>query len=163
MIELKRESGLAWRPLCAAVTLPYATLMRWKHRQQDGEPLIRRPGPKPVEPLDLAGLQARLRALDHGPQRIPTAPGRGVAAARPGDADLRQLGPPPPQRPARLKRGACPGGQVRRTGTQEILRIRHVFSCLCERRGFIGLYLLFPRPSHRYPAAAQTAADEARN
>ena len=59
----------AYRPLCAAATLPYPTFMRWHGRVNRGEAVLHKPGPKPVGTLDLIALQARLRGLEHGPQR----------------------------------------------------------------------------------------------
>lgn len=66
---LHEQAVQPYRPLCAAATLPYATFMRWKGRLARGVPVLHKPGPKPVGSLDLAGLQMRLRILEHGPRR----------------------------------------------------------------------------------------------
>jgi transposase InsO family protein len=66
---LHEQAVQPYRPLCAAATMPYATFMRWKGRLARGVPVLRKPGPKPVGSLDLAGLQTRLRMLEHGSRR----------------------------------------------------------------------------------------------
>lgn len=66
---LREQEVQPYRPLCSAVALPYPTFMRWKGRAVRGEPLLSQPGPKPVGVLDVAGLQAQLRRLEHGPHR----------------------------------------------------------------------------------------------
>jgi transposase InsO family protein len=58
-----------YRPLCAASAVAYPTFMRWKRRVGRGEPVLRKPGPKPVGALNLAALRAQLRGLEHGRQR----------------------------------------------------------------------------------------------
>lgn len=58
-----------YRALCTAAMLPYPTFMRWNGRVRRGAPPLRKPGPKPVGELNLAGLQAQLRELEHGPRR----------------------------------------------------------------------------------------------
>jgi transposase InsO family protein len=66
---LREQVAQPYRPLCEAATLPYPTFMRWNGRLARGEPLLHPPGPKPVGGLNLAGLQAQLRELEHGPRR----------------------------------------------------------------------------------------------
>lgn len=66
---LHAQAVQPYRPLCAAAMMPYATFMRWKGRLARGVPVLHKPGPKPVGSLDLAGLQTRLRRLEHGPHR----------------------------------------------------------------------------------------------
>jgi transposase InsO family protein len=66
---LHEQIGCPYRPLCASATVAYPTFMRWQGRVARGEPVLSKPGPKPVGALDLAGLQAQLRALEHGPHR----------------------------------------------------------------------------------------------
>jgi transposase InsO family protein len=66
---LHAQASQTYRPLCAVVTLPYSTFMRWNGRLTRGEPVIQKPGPKPVGVLNLSALQAQLRGLAHGRQR----------------------------------------------------------------------------------------------
>ncbi|MEI6415376.1 MAG: transposase family protein, partial [Pseudomonadota bacterium] len=63
-----------YRPLCAAATLAYPTFMRWHGRLARGEPVLQKPGPKPIGELHLADLQAQLRGLKHGSHRSQGAP-----------------------------------------------------------------------------------------
>jgi transposase InsO family protein len=67
--ELHEQLARPYRPLCASATLPYPTFMRWNGRLMRGEPVLSKPGPKPVGTLDFVGLQARLRGLEHGAHR----------------------------------------------------------------------------------------------
>jgi transposase InsO family protein len=66
---LHESSGDPYRPLCAAATVTYPTFMRWKGRLGRGEPVLCKPGPKPIGTADLSGLQAQLRRLEHGRHR----------------------------------------------------------------------------------------------
>jgi transposase InsO family protein len=66
---LHQQVGWPYRTLCQAVPVAYSTFMCWKGQLQRGEPLIRKPGPKPIGSLDLERLQAQLRRLAHGHQR----------------------------------------------------------------------------------------------
>jgi transposase InsO family protein len=67
--SLHEQGPQPYRSLCAAATLPYPTFMRWNGRLRRGESLWQKPGPKPVGRLNLAGLQAQLRELEHGLHR----------------------------------------------------------------------------------------------
>lgn len=60
----KQATGLPWRELCDPV--PYASLMRWRGRQQRGQPLWQCPGPKKALPLDWSEFYPLLRQLHHG-------------------------------------------------------------------------------------------------
>jgi transposase InsO family protein len=66
----KQTTGLPWRRLCDDA-LPYATVMRWRQRQRDGQPLWQCPGPKKTTPLNAAEFYPRFRQLHHGPHRTP--------------------------------------------------------------------------------------------
>jgi len=66
---LHSQIGCPYRPLCASAAVAYPTFMRWHGRLARGEPLLSKPGPKPVGVLDLAGLRTQLRALEHGAHR----------------------------------------------------------------------------------------------
>jgi transposase InsO family protein len=69
LCALHERMGCPYRALCTSAAVAYPTFMRWKSRADRGEPLLHPPGPKPVGSLDLAGLQAQLRTLGHGPHR----------------------------------------------------------------------------------------------
>jgi len=66
---LHESHGDPYRSLCAAATVTYPTFMRWKGRLGRGEPVLYKPGPKPIGAADLSGLQAQLRRLEHGRHR----------------------------------------------------------------------------------------------
>ena len=66
---LHGKVGCPYRPLCASASVAYPTFMRWHGRMARGEALLSKAGPKPVGALDLTGLQAQLRALEHGTHR----------------------------------------------------------------------------------------------
>jgi hypothetical protein len=66
---MKQESGLAYRTVCAAGDVAYSSLMRWKGRLRRGEPIVHKAGPKKVEPLNFAALQAEVDAMRHGRKR----------------------------------------------------------------------------------------------
>jgi transposase InsO family protein len=66
---LHAQAAQTYRPLCAVVTLPYSTFMRWNGRLTRGEPVLQKPGPKPVGVINLSALRAQLRGLEHGRQR----------------------------------------------------------------------------------------------
>ena len=71
---LHEQVAEAYRPLCQASTVPYSTFQRWSGRVARGEPVLQKPGPKPVGVLDIAALQAQLRGLEHGAHRSAGAP-----------------------------------------------------------------------------------------
>jgi len=49
----------------ALLRLPRSSLYRWDGRARRGQPLVRKPGPKPVKPLDIEAFQQQLNRLDH--------------------------------------------------------------------------------------------------
>src|SRR5437899_3045818 len=61
----RERSGLSLRKLCGE-KLAYSTVLRWQRRARKGQALLRKPGPKKLEPLDWARLQMSLRRLAHG-------------------------------------------------------------------------------------------------
>lgn len=73
LVIMKKATRLSWRQLCADV--PYASVMRWRHRQQQGLPVWQVPGPKKSAPLNWLELCPCLRQLHHG--RVRT---RGTGA-----------------------------------------------------------------------------------
>ena len=66
MTRIKQETGWPYRRLCTAETVPYSTLMRWQHRVRRGQPVVARPGPKKVGPLDRAALCRQVAELRPG-------------------------------------------------------------------------------------------------
>jgi len=64
--EARRE--FTWRELCHGL-LPCATVMRWRARAQAGAPLVKQPGVKKRQPLDLATVKERIAALGHRRRR----------------------------------------------------------------------------------------------
>ncbi len=62
---MKQETRLTYRTLCAAGDVSYSSLMRWRRRLRCGEPIVRKAGPKKVEPLNFAALEAQVDALGH--------------------------------------------------------------------------------------------------
>lgn len=64
---MKTQNRFSWRQLC--IQVPYATLMRWRHRQRHKLPLYLPPGPKKSVPLDWAEFYPLLRQLKHGRAR----------------------------------------------------------------------------------------------
>lgn len=67
--ELKTETGWSDERLCRETGVPHTSLVRWKTRHGRGDPPVTHPGPRKVEPLDLAALMADLEQLSHGSRR----------------------------------------------------------------------------------------------
>jgi len=67
--ELKKRFCLPYRSIADQVGFSYATLIRWKQRNADGQPAVQRPGPKKVKALDIVRLRCNISALDHGSKR----------------------------------------------------------------------------------------------
>ena len=74
LCRLHEHTRQPYRPLCRSIPVAYSSFMRWKGRAERGEPLLQQPGPRPVGPLDLDALRARLRELKHGAHRSHGAP-----------------------------------------------------------------------------------------
>jgi len=55
--------------LCNAVRVPWSNFSRWRGRMQRGMVVVKRPGPKKVEPFDPAVLQEDIYSLHHGTKR----------------------------------------------------------------------------------------------
>ncbi len=67
--DIKRCTGMPDAIICRAMRIPGSTLGRWRRRKRENHPLIRRPGPKKVEPFDPSALDAEIRLLGHGGKR----------------------------------------------------------------------------------------------
>ena len=69
-IEYTRQrTGLPHRSLCRAMAVSYRTFKRWRCRKENGEPLLKAPGPSKTEPFDPAVLAGELVSLSHGVHR----------------------------------------------------------------------------------------------
>lgn len=60
---------MSYRELCSALRVPWSSFSRWRGRIRKDTVLVRRPGPKKVEPFDPAVLRADIRSMDHGGKR----------------------------------------------------------------------------------------------
>ena len=60
---------MPYRMICKAFQLPLASFKRWRFRMREGVVIIKRPGPKKVEPFDSSVLDMEIRLLDHGVKR----------------------------------------------------------------------------------------------
>jgi hypothetical protein len=67
--EIKDHTGMSYRVICGALKVPWPSFSRWRLRIKGDGILIKRPGPKKVEPLDPAVLQGDIQALGHGATR----------------------------------------------------------------------------------------------
>lgn len=66
-VRLIRECS--YRDASAELAVPAGSAKRWRARQQNGEALCKAPGPKKVEPLDMAEVRKAVKDLDHGRRR----------------------------------------------------------------------------------------------
>jgi hypothetical protein len=64
---MKTATRFPWRQLCAP--LAYASVMRWRRRRRQGQPVCQTPGPKKTEPFNAAEFFPLLRALPAGVSR----------------------------------------------------------------------------------------------
>jgi transposase InsO family protein len=69
LTRLKRQGPWPYQRLCAHLALPYSSFRRWKHRLERGQPVLFKPGPQKVAPLDLEELHVHLCRLKHSRQR----------------------------------------------------------------------------------------------
>src|SRR5512136_3325900 len=67
--EMKDRTKMPYKMICEALQLPVGSFNRWRHRIRESLVLIKRPGPKKVEPFDCSALDAEIRSLDHGRKR----------------------------------------------------------------------------------------------
>lgn len=67
--KLKKKYSLSNSSLARQFGLSYTTLMRWKRRLTMGQPVLEKPGPKKVRPLNLGQLRQKIRDLEHGSKR----------------------------------------------------------------------------------------------
>lgn len=63
--QMHREEGASYRLLCAVRPAPYSSLMRWRQRLREGEPVVRPRGAQ-CTPMTVEKLWERLLSLPHG-------------------------------------------------------------------------------------------------
>jgi len=61
--------GMPYGMICKTLQLSLASLNRWRWRMRESVVLIKRPGPKKVEPFDPSVLDTEIGLLDHGVKR----------------------------------------------------------------------------------------------
>ena len=69
LTQLKRQVRWPYQRLCEYLVLPYASVRRWNHHIDRGQPALIKPGPQKVAPLELEELHVHLFRLKHGHQR----------------------------------------------------------------------------------------------
>src|SRR5512136_197945 len=67
--EMKDRTKMPYKMICEALLLPVGSFNRWRRRIRENLVLIKRSGPKKVEPFDCSVLDAEIRSLDHGRKR----------------------------------------------------------------------------------------------
>jgi hypothetical protein len=75
----KHKTGASYGRVCGEMRIAYSSLMRWKSRVESGRPVVNRPGPAKVEPLDPEALHEEVRQLKAGAERTR---GTGALLAR---------------------------------------------------------------------------------
>jgi len=75
MQQTNEQTGISLAQQCRLSGVRYSTLRRWLRRSRHGLPLVNRPGPAPVEPIDWGRVFQDILAMHHGRERTP-----GVAA-----------------------------------------------------------------------------------
>jgi len=66
---MREKTGMSYRDLCNALRVPWSSFSRWRGRLRKDMVLVKRPGPKKVEPFDPAVLWEEIHSLDHGCKR----------------------------------------------------------------------------------------------
>jgi len=67
--EMKEHTGKSYRVICKLLKVPWSSFSRWRLRMREKGVLVKRPGPKKVEPFDPAALQEDIHCLHHGTKR----------------------------------------------------------------------------------------------
>ena len=60
---------MPYKMICKALRLPLGSFNRWRRRIRENLDLIKRPGPKKVEPFNSSVLDGEIRLLEHGRKR----------------------------------------------------------------------------------------------
>ena len=66
---MREKTGISYRELCGVLRVPWSSFSRWRGRIRKDAVLVKRPGPKKVEPIDPAVLQDDIQSLEHGCKR----------------------------------------------------------------------------------------------
>src|SRR5512136_100376 len=66
---MKEGTKMPYKMICKALQLPVGSVNRWRYRIRENLILVKRPGPKKVEPFDGSVLDAEIQSLDHGRKR----------------------------------------------------------------------------------------------
>ena len=66
---MREKIGMSYRDLCSALRVPWSSFSRWRGRIRKDTALVKRPGPKKLEPFDPAVLWGEIHSLDHGCKR----------------------------------------------------------------------------------------------
>jgi hypothetical protein len=66
---MKKRTEMPYQMICKMLQLPLASFNRWRCRIRKSETIVKRPGPRKVEPFDASVLDAQIRLLDHGRKR----------------------------------------------------------------------------------------------
>jgi hypothetical protein len=67
--EMKEHTGRSYRVICKLLKVPWPSFSRWRLRMRGKGALVKRSGPKKVEPFDSAVLQGDIHCLHHGTKR----------------------------------------------------------------------------------------------
>jgi hypothetical protein len=67
--ELKERTRMPYKMICKAFRLPLGSFNRWRRRILENLVLVKRTGPKKVEPFNPSVLGAEIQLLDHGRKR----------------------------------------------------------------------------------------------
>ncbi len=60
---------MPYKTICKTLRLPLGSFNRWRHRIRENLVLVKRPGPKKVEPFDPSVIGAEIQLLDHKRKR----------------------------------------------------------------------------------------------
>ena len=71
MEQTKEQTGVSLAQQCRLIGVRYPTLLRWIQRSRRGLPLVKQPGPAPVELIDWGRVFDDILALRHGRERTP--------------------------------------------------------------------------------------------
>lgn len=69
MENRKRAEGVPYQAQCLEYGIAWPSFKRWRHRIEHDRPIVVRPGPKKVEPLNLDALREDIRLMKHGRKR----------------------------------------------------------------------------------------------
>jgi hypothetical protein len=67
--EMKEQTGIPYRIICEKLCLPLSSFNRWRLRIEKSEVVVKRPGPKKVEPFNPSVLDTEIGLLGHGRKR----------------------------------------------------------------------------------------------